>query len=218
MIVNSSFMAINPEAIEKGKSEAAFAKDNLLVRKDDGYSPKVCCVCDRFIMYGSETSIKLSVLKKKEISCRLSKGQNHFLSEEAKKIIEHYYTVKFTEKNALTKNNEWLKKLYLSPKSYFTGTKGKGDHGLGACVACKSSLTHSRSKIDVNDKPPMYAIANGLMIGPTPTELLALNDVELAMISLARIDRHVFSIEGGAHKQMIGWHSMYANDDRKQLL
>ena len=49
-IANPSFMAINPEAIEKGKSEAAFAKDNLLVRKDDGYSPKVCCVCDRFIM------------------------------------------------------------------------------------------------------------------------------------------------------------------------
>jgi hypothetical protein len=58
----------------------------------------------------------------------------------------------------------------------------------------------------------MYAIANDLMIGPTPKELFALNDVELAMISLARIDRHVFSIEGGAHKQMIGWHSMYAND------
>jgi len=138
VIANPSFMAINPEAIEKGKSEAAFAKDNLLVRKDDGYSPKVCCVCDRFIMYGSETSIKLSVLKKKEISCRLSKGQNHFLSEEAKKIIEHYYTVKFTEKNALTKKKRMVKRFILIAQIVFHRNKRKrGSWSWSVCCVQK---------------------------------------------------------------------------------
>lgn len=79
-------------------------------------------------------------------------------------------------------------------------------------MECKRSLTFSRTKKEVDDRPPLYAIANGLMIGPTPNELKCLNDVEIAIISLARIDRHVFSIQAGAYKQMIGWHSMYANN------
>jgi hypothetical protein len=50
------------------------------------------------------------------------------------------------------------------------------------------------------------------MIGPVPRELEILNEVEVAMISLARIDGHVFSIEGGGHKAMTGWHTLYQND------
>jgi hypothetical protein len=50
------------------------------------------------------------------------------------------------------------------------------------------------------------------MIGPVPNELSCLTATELALISLARVDKHVFSYQGGAHVQMRGWHTMYAND------
>ena len=45
-----------------------------------------------------------------------------------------------------------------------------------------------------------------------PTELIELTDVELALISLGRMDTHVFAIFAGAHQAMKGWHTMYAND------
>ncbi len=204
-------MAVNANAIEKAKSEAVYARDNLILRKHDGHAAKVCCVCDKFIMYGMECSVKVSLFKKREVALRLEKGRNHLyssynISEETTKEIDNYYTVQCSETYA------WLRKLYLSPKSYFIGTVGKDDYAIGTCVECKRSLTFSRTKKEVDDRPPLYAIANGLMIGPTPNELKCLNDVEIAIISLARIDRHVFSIQAGAYKQMIGWHSMYANN------
>ena len=64
----------------------------------------------------------------------------------------------------------------------------------------------------VQPLPPEFAIANGLMIGPCPEELECLNEVELALVSLARVDNHVFALYGGCHKQMTGWHSMYVKD------
>ena len=62
------------------------------------------------------------------------------------------------------------------------------------------------------DKIPKNAIINGYMIGPTPLCLQTLNEVELALISPARTNKHVFSFTAGSHKSIKGWHSLYYND------
>jgi hypothetical protein len=71
--------------------------------------------------------------------------------------------------------------------------------------------------LDINKKPyrvvrPRFAIANGAVFGEAPIELTELNDVELALVSKARTNKHVFAFYGGAHKCMRGWHTLYEND------
>ena len=61
-------------------------------------------------------------------------------------------------------------------------------------------------------KLPKYAIANGAIIGDAPVEWTHLNDVELALVSIACIDKHIFTFYGRAHKSMRGWHNLYEND------
>jgi hypothetical protein len=61
-------------------------------------------------------------------------------------------------------------------------------------------------------KLPTHAICNGLAIGKTPACLAKLNEVELELISPARINEHVFSLTAGTHKLIQGWHSMCHND------
>jgi hypothetical protein len=50
------------------------------------------------------------------------------------------------------------------------------------------------------------------MFGEAPSKLTDLNDAELALVSLAHTNKHVFAFYGGAHKSMRGWHNMYEND------
>jgi hypothetical protein len=59
---------------------------------------------------------------------------------------------------------------------------------------------------------PRFSIANGAMYGEAPPELTNLNDAELALVSRARTNKHVFAFYGGAHKSMRGWHNLYEND------
>ena len=61
-------------------------------------------------------------------------------------------------------------------------------------------------------KPPKYAIANGTIIGDAPVKLTSLNDIELVLVSIARINKHIFTFYGGAHKSMRGWHNLYKNN------
>ncbi len=107
---NLKFLTIGQEAIEKSKSEAVFARDNLVVKKNGGHAAKVCCICDKFIMFGRECSVKVYFLKKTEVGHRLRKGQNilysrYNVSNDAQKAIDQYYTVKCSSKYA------WLRKL-----------------------------------------------------------------------------------------------------------
>lgn len=45
-----------------------------------------------------------------------------------------------------------------------------------------------------------------------PPELQELNPLELALASMARINKHVFMFYGGCHKSLKGWHNMYEAD------
>jgi hypothetical protein len=53
-------------------------------------------------------------------------------------------------------------------------------------------------------------ISNGMMFGAPPPQLQLLTETEIALISLARVDHHVLTFQGGPHQAITGWHSMFA--------
>lgn len=61
-------------------------------------------------------------------------------------------------------------------------------------------------------KLPRCAICNGLVVGKAPACIAELNEVELALLSTARINKHTFSFTAGTHKSIKGWHSMHHDD------
>jgi hypothetical protein len=61
-------------------------------------------------------------------------------------------------------------------------------------------------------KPGYTFISNGMTFGAPPAQLQSLTETEIALISLACVDHHVLTFQGGPHQAMTGWHSMFAND------
>ncbi len=206
-------MSIVDENVQNSKRRARYALDNLTTKLNDKHHAKVCCICDRFIMYGDERVGSFDLLKKpvimKELAKSVARWTEYSLTEEAIEIISDYYTATCL---VGISRLEWALKLFLSPKSYLVKDKRGQYKGLGCCVECYGALQGMVRSKNINPVLPTFAIANDLFIGPPPDELTILNDVERCMISLARTDKHVFCFEGGAHKQMIGWHTMFAND------
>ena len=80
---------------------------------------------------------------------------------------------------------------------------------LGACGRCESEV---RTMQKDHARLPKVGIASGMAIGGAPKCLLDLNDVELALIKSARINKHIFSFQAGGHKMIRGWHSLYYNN------
>jgi hypothetical protein len=194
------------------------ALDNLTIKVNDKHHAKACCICDVFIMYGDERTINIDDLKHKNVMKVLAKSCIDLSKEDgvpkaAETNIKCYYTPHCLPANH--NSMKLLKKLYLSPKSYLIMKSGRNRSKkieFGCCKQCKKGIEAvKRSQASIL-KPPCFAIANGLMTGPVPKELACLNEVELATISLARVQHHVVSIHAGAHKQIKGWHSMYLND------
>ena len=83
---------------------------------------------------------------------------------------------------------------------------------LGCCDECFTGINRMTRKNNATTLPPKYAICNGLMIGRAPKPLTDLNQVETALISLSRTEKHIFSFSGGSHKSIRGWHTLYQND------
>jgi hypothetical protein len=102
--------------------------------------------------------------------------------------------------------------MLLSPRSVWVrNTKenpNKGTPGFRCCGDCSPSLDGKRYQF----KLPERAVANGYWVGEAPKELQQLNPLELALASMARIDKHVFTFYGGCHKSLKGWHNMYEAD------
>jgi hypothetical protein len=99
---------------------------------------------------------------------------------------------------------EWMMQMMLSPRAVYV-ERGDGEKGFTCCSECKTSLSIGcRLK-----KVPRFAIANGFHIGEAPKELEDLNEAELALVSIARVNSHIFTFYGGAHKSIRGWHTLY---------
>ena len=85
---------------------------------------------------------------------------------------------------------------------------------MGCCKECFDQL----KKVYNGGPPdkPKYAIANNKCFGYPPDELSCLNETELALVSQARVNRHMMNFTGGAHKCIKGWHNLYYNDLDRQ--
>ena len=81
---------------------------------------------------------------------------------------------------------------------------------FGCCKECFDQL----KKVYDGGSPdkPKYAIANNKCFGYPPDELSCLNETELALVSQARVNRHMVNFTGGAHQCIKGWHNLYYND------
>jgi hypothetical protein len=105
----------------------------------------------------------------------------------------------------------------LSPRTYMLERKTKcGGGAIEKCFgSCKECYIHIPKLVDTDTKtisPPTYAIGNGKYYGHPPFELTRMNEVELAFISQARINRHLITLMAGSHKSITGWHTLYYND------
>ena len=118
---------VNPAAIKKVFNEATEARIRLTTYKNaeitSKHIMKVCTICDRFIGPDNESFISIDDLKHKYLS---------YFHED---LIENIYDIDFsviktlnkyyTQKHFNAEEDEWLKKLILSPRSYGSNPKNK---------------------------------------------------------------------------------------------
>lgn len=170
--------------------------DKLIHCNSDVYKPLVCITCDKLLEYGEEKSIKRERLEKLREKLSGTEGIRGVLPRK----VKHYYTYNGSGSNNL------IKSMLLSPNAIYIPK----DDAFRCCDTCASCLATEQYPSRV--RVPQFSMCNGVGFGKPPKELMLLNEVELCLISKARIDKHVFALFGGAHKQMTGWHNMYENN------
>ena len=163
--------------------------DKLLVRNKSGkLVPRVCTVCDEFLLPHEEVFLPVVTLEKNKHVLDGSKVDN--LSTDLTKCYKH---TELCERNG---SHSWLSKLMLSPRGLFYDSTQKRGEGFSSCEKCKRAL-------DKNSMPK-FAIANNYCFGNPPSCLLELTEVELAVLTPIRTHGYCFSYTGGVSKQLKG--------------
>ena len=207
----SIYPKVTSEAVNDAYTEACKARNRLttVVATDDDnpnvhmYFPKVCCICDRLIKHNKECFINIHSFTENTLigNCfHQEKVANIYdLNWWAMRNLNLEYTQRFFSVNELTDNDEreLLNKMILSRRSYGRVVGKKRE--LGCCMECKNAIRSMSRKDNDKTDPPKHSLVNGLMIGSPPKALEDLNEVELALISLARCDKHIFSYSGKAN-------------------
>jgi hypothetical protein len=205
-------MKVSSIAITRSYLDATHARNNLLHHVNNKLHPKVCAVCDRHIQYGEEKALSIDYLKHPVI-----KPYFHQDTIDWSEITEEVH-IQRKLKNQYTQHcvqDRELNGLLLSPRSYKIQSRNVRKKCLGTCKECYNGVLRIKNIETTDPKPPKYAIANGKMHGYAPKVLLKLNEVELALISPARINKHMFCYTAGSHKSIQGWHSMFYSDIEK---
>ena len=186
---------VTPEVAKTACNSFALGLKHLVGRTGTDHVTRACLTCDRLLEWDDDAFISKSRLK--SLQSKLS-GENPIFRTLHRDIKEYYtYERDGTE--------PWMAPMFLSPRGVFDP-----EEGFACCQTCCKQLNTETKPNRV--KLPRYAIATGNVIGGAPPELTELNEVELALVSLARLDKHVFTFYGGAHKSMRGWHNLYEND------
>jgi hypothetical protein len=136
-------MTVSRAAIKKATRDTAYALDNLTIKVNDKYHAKVCCIWDVFIMYGDERTINIDDLKHRNVMKVLAKScidlsKEYGVPEEAETTIRCYYTPHCLPPNH--NSMKFLKKLYLSPKSYLIMKSGRNRSKKIEFGCCKQSM------------------------------------------------------------------------------
>jgi len=100
-------------------------------------------------------------------------------------------------------NNQFnIRNIMLSPRAtYLANNDGRVCDGFSACEECHKFFAHGHF--------PKFCIANNYFFGTTPECLLALSDIELALITPVKTHGYCFSYTGGKQKQLKGSLSYY---------
>ena len=215
-------MSVTNSAISNAVSGCEIAKASLTYRGNLGsdddqnkFHGKICAVCDCLISYGDERALPLTQLRPGTIVYGKLKKVNvnwtlYNVRNTIRKQIEKYYTVRCYD--TVIRRYRFLRDVMLSPRAYRTVTAcNQKKESLGCCRTCFSSLNNMK-RFDTTNDLPKFAIANGCFYGKAPKVLEELNEVELAIVTPSRINKHVFSYTAGSHQQIKGWHSMYYSD------
>lgn len=162
--------------------------------------PICCSICDRI----PSTEYWWKWMKVEELKIL---GKKFSLE----KIFYRQFVEKYKMLDDYSVGDPFLDQLILSPKTVFN----EDSTSLIVCKECGSyfdgkKLTRSSGNLN-KWPPPPNAIANGHFIGKTPTELINLTDVEMALISDVRVQCQSWAFFGGAHQQIKGWHTLYGN-------
>lgn len=190
-------MLVRLPNIQRSVQRAKAALREIVYQASDGrQTVKACCICDRLIGYRKEKVITLGELKA---------VQKRFEPTEDDKARKTYKVGCY---NLRKGKYRFMKSMLLSPRSY-KKMGPKSQEGLGCCQEC---FTKKCTMLKESTFLPAYAIANGWCIGDAPKVVRELYEVELAVLSPARINKHVFAFQAGRHCTIKGWHSLYYND------
>ena len=187
-----------PTREKKDELIRAFLKDEESYTVFDDSSgrflPVICCVCDS-IPTKPDWSTTIHVIKLKKLleQCKLNQSE-----------LTNYYPPKLLDQ--YTARHDSLKRFVLSPETYVN----IHDEAL-ICKDCLAQLRSISKKKSVRRHPPKQAIANGYVIGRAPSELIKLNEVEISLISQARIYCQSWIFFGGCHQHIKGWHTFFKN-------
>jgi len=165
------------------------------------YKSQACVTCNRLLHWYDEQTVSCKSLKSR---------RSHFLakSSEVHDDLQSYYT--YAGKGA----ESWMENMLMSPRAVWfrdidLAGLGNAKPGFCCCSECANVFESSTKR---EFQLPEYSIANGYWIGEAPELLQCLYPAELSLVSMARINKHVFTFYGGCHKSLKGWHNMYEAD------
>jgi hypothetical protein len=178
--------AVNDTRNNEVKERINSRINQLCYKKSDNiFQPHVCLTCDKFVIPRDMSFITLQFLEKHKVLL-LPPTWDPLPSA----VIAYY---KYPSAN--DEWNPWMQNLMLSPRAHFDLNCTRGG-GFIACKACKISLG--------NCTIPTFAIANQCAVGPPPTCLLDLTEVELALITPVRCFGYIFTYTGGKQMKLKG--------------
>ena len=191
-----TMVTLDPEIRQQAFTNFQAGLKRLTYKSETKHTCKACLVCDRLLEWNDDGIIPRSRLK----SLRERFVGVSPLFGTINPALKHHYTY------AGPKWKTWMNVMYLSPRGYYNADL----HGFQCCKCCVQAL--ATKALPYRVKLPRFAMANGAVFGEAPSALTDLNDAELALVSKARTNKHVFAFYGGAHKSMRGWHNLYEND------
>jgi hypothetical protein len=148
--------------------------------------PIVCLICNRFIKLENINYLPTDELVQKQ---HLFQGTTTFKADEKLKI--EYNLAESPHVTAEVHTT--LSSCMFSPRSTFVQ---HDDHrrtsGYTICDTCHNCMVQSCM--------PIYCIAHNYVFGQAPECLLALSEVELAMITPVKTFGYCFSFTGGVFK------------------
>ena len=165
---------------------------SVLDQTTNTLQPVICSVCDSMPHYDHwHCFVDIKKASRLFERCKLSKSE---IADEYPDDLIQQYTAKHAS----------LSSFVLSPRTFVNDNE--------EVLICKSCIGELEIKYKCsNPSQPQEAIANNYLIGDAPIVLTDLSEVELSLISVARVYCQSWTFFAGCHQHIKGWHTFYKN-------